>query len=378
MPVTDHKQQKLLCISGGYLPEIGGMQFSTDQTLSALHEQGVDVTLIVPDGAGTDEFDKTRPFHIIRYGKPGYLGDISRTFMVSRKYKTGKYDRVMIMGHRNEIAYGMLCLILGFKPIILAAGTRLPFPNVCYKKWIRNVLLKCAYKNCDSIIAISSATIEYIQGYCHGKAAQLVKIPRPIDESIWDMKTDHIKRKSHKEFTLVTVSRLEKEKNIQGCLRLVANIRPDIPGLRYLIIGDGDYKKELMHLADKLNVKDIVEFVGYLSPVEVAAKYKQCDLFIMLSERGDAESFGRVYIEAAASGLPSIAYKTSGVVETVVDGETGCLVESGNLEAAIDAVLELYRKADVLERLSQHAYRNFRTKYTKEIVGRKLKEVLSV
>ena len=73
--------------------------------------------------------------------RSGYLTEIKNLFLVNKFFKSGDYDEVMIMGHFGEVAYGVFKSFFAFSPIILAAGTRLPFENAKFKMAIRNGIL---------------------------------------------------------------------------------------------------------------------------------------------------------------------------------------------------------------------------------------------
>jgi glycosyltransferase involved in cell wall biosynthesis len=64
----------------------------------------------------------------------------------------------------------------------------------------------------------------------------------------------------------------------------------------------------------------------------------------VVSASTDPEAFGRVAVEAQAMGKPVVATRHGGSLETVLDGETGWLIEPGNarqLAAALDAALAM-------------------------------------
>jgi glycosyltransferase involved in cell wall biosynthesis len=85
-------------------------------------------------------------------------------------------------------------------------------------------------------------------------------------------------------------------------------------GKQLLIIGDGKEKKRLQKMA-----KANIEFLGRKDPDVLAEYYAGALAFISIGE----ESFGLTEVEAAASGVPVIAYKKGGVQETVKPGLTG-------------------------------------------------------
>ena len=66
------------------------------------------------------------------------------------------------------------------------------------------------------------------------------------------------------------------------------------------------------------------------------------------------------YLEAAASGLPSLGTRVGGVPEAVVDGVTGILVEPGNHEALVAALTRLLGDESYRSQLGQNAKSNCR------------------
>jgi glycosyltransferase involved in cell wall biosynthesis len=78
--------------------------------------------------------------------------------------------------------------------------------------------------------------------------------------------------------------------------------------------------------------------LGFLSRTELARLYASADLFVFPSA---TETCGLVALEAMASGLPVVAARAGGVVESVHHGLTGLLVEPGNAEAFAQGITQL-------------------------------------
>jgi glycosyltransferase involved in cell wall biosynthesis len=366
---------KILCITGGFLPSIGGMQFSTNQTLLGLSELGVDITLVCPHENGDVEFDKVNPYKIIRSGDGGYLTEIKNLFLVNKLYKNDNFDEVMIMGHFGEVVFGIFKNFFSFTPIILAAGTRLPFENDKYKMIIRNSILCRAYNGAKKIIAISDATINYIQDYCNTPVYRFKKIPRPIDDNIWQFK----EKVKHDSFTLVTFSRFEEQKNIQEVLEILSKVKQKGYKFKYILIGDGEYKNELLSLPEKLNLQDEIEFLGFKPQNEVANILLKCDLNILLSKanNGAGESFGRIYPEAGFIKVPSIGYRTSGTIEAIKDNYSGFLYNYGELDEIENKIIELLTNKDLLNKLSEQTYLFSKNTFAKSIVAKQIKDFIN-
>ncbi len=317
---------KILCITGSFLPSIGGMQFSTHQTLIGLHCLGLEITLVSPKYENDEQADKDIPYKIIRYKSPGYINGLKRFILLLNEYRKNKYDKVFILGYEPELSMSVFKLFTPFNPIVLAAGTRIQFPNK--RKWItfvRDKLLCITYTKACKIIVINDATKDSIISNCKIDEKKIIKIHRPIDDSIWKFK-EKIK---HDIFTVVSFSRFEKEKNIQGILEILYNVKKSNKKLKYLIIGDGEYEESLHKLVDELNLKDEVDFLGSMSQNEIVDVLHYCDLHILLSKRGEAETFGRVYAEAGFIKVPSIGFETSGTIEAIKDNYSGYMFDVG-------------------------------------------------
>jgi glycosyltransferase involved in cell wall biosynthesis len=77
------------------------------------------------------------------------------------------------------------------------------------------------------------------------------------------------------------------------------------------------------------------------------------DVFVLPSYR---EGFGSVIIEAAACGIPSIAYRIDGVIDAIVDGRTGLLVDKGHVQGLSDAMNRLGAKSSSRKTLGEAAH----------------------
>jgi len=117
---------------------------------------------------------------------------------------------------------------------------------------------------------------------------------------------------------LVTVARLEAEKNYPLLLDLCAGLGPN-----YVLIalGRGSLLASLTEQAKKLGMKERVIFTGLVSREEIWNYYRDADAFVLLSK---AEALGLVFWEAMYMNVPVIGSTADGIVETIgKDGERG-------------------------------------------------------
>lgn len=153
------------------------------------------------------------------------------------------------------------------------------------------------------------------------------------------------------DVAVCVVGRLTPWKGHRELLRAFSEVCKAQTNARLLVVGEvafweDDYEGELKGLAADLGIEGQVQWLGFRRDVpEVLAA---CDVFALASVD---EPFGRVYVEAMASGLPAIGTRSGGVPEIVLDGETGLLVPPGDVDALVKALLRLTGDADLRARL---------------------------
>ncbi|MBI2472928.1 glycosyltransferase family 4 protein [Candidatus Uhrbacteria bacterium] len=121
-----------------------------------------------------------------------------------------------------------------------------------------------------------------------------------------------------------------------------------------IIVGEGNLKQTYQDLAQQQGLSQRVLFAGNVSDDDLPAYYRLANIHVFPSTKR-AEAFGMVALEAAASGIPSIASDLPGVRTVVRDGDTGLLVPPGNVEELSKAISLLLEQVDLRERFGLSA-----------------------
>lgn len=103
--------------------------------------------------------------------------------------------------------------------------------------------------------------------------------------------------------------------------------------------------------ADAAGVGDHLRFLGVITDyIELGKIYRASDVhvFPVRSIPGDPEGFGMVAVEAAAHGLPTVAFAAGGVADAVAEGLSGHLIAPGDYPAFADAILRTLEKHEVM------------------------------
>ncbi|SOC49346.1 Glycosyltransferase involved in cell wall bisynthesis [Blastococcus aggregatus] len=139
------------------------------------------------------------------------------------------------------------------------------------------------------------------------------------------------------EPTITLVSRLVPHKRIDLLLGHLRTVAEAIPALRVDIVGDGPDGARLRSLVDELGMQATVAFHGRASD---DVRDELLSRAWLTTSTSQAEGWGSSVLEAAARGVPCLALRVPGVRDSVLDGETGWLVdEPGRLGAALTGAL---------------------------------------
>jgi teichuronic acid biosynthesis glycosyltransferase TuaC len=167
--------------------------------------------------------------------------------------------------------------------------------------------------------------------------------------------------------TLVTVAHLVARKRHADVLRALAVLTPRHPTLRYEIVGDGPERPALEALAERLGVRERVDFHGQLAPQEAVAQARECTLFVMPSTE---EAFGVAYVEAMAGGVPAIGCRGEpGPEEIAAAGDGLVLVPPGDIERLTQRIDELLSDSHRLHEARQRARATVASSFTWERCG---------
>lgn len=226
-----------------------------------------------------------------------------------------------------------------------------------------------ALRRMDKLIANSGATAALAKEI--GVAAERVQIVHPgVDLPAPDPQARARFRAAHRlgdAPVLLSVGRLTARK---GLREFVADVLPHIaavrPDVRLVIVGgephdalhaEAQTPASIRQAAETAGVLANVEFLGPRFGADLSDAYAGADIhvFPVRTIIGDPEGFGMVAVEAAAHGIPTVAYATGGVVDAIHEGVSGSLVEPGDAASFARAVIALLADPPPPSAMCKHA-----------------------
>src|SRR5262245_19417258 len=164
-------------------------------------------------------------------------------------------------------------------------------------------------------------------------------------------------------FTLISVARLARAKNLDTLLRAVAVARAAVPDLGLWIVGRGDQETALRQLCGRLDLGSVVRFCGERR--DVGNWLRAADVFVLSST---SEGLPISMLEAMAAGLPAIVTEVGALPELVALSGAGKTVPARSVDSFARAIVEFANRRHELAALGERASRCYRAHFTPEVM----------
>lgn len=339
-------------------PDIGGIQSYMFNLADELSRQGENVRVFADTTHADGSHDAGQRFTVRRFGgiKP-----------LRRRYKAWVLGRALQKQPGIVICDTWKSLeLLGethpqTRVLCLAHGMEFPVDAKPDKaRRVRQALAKA-----DRILANSRFTAERLRSYLPADKTVDVFLPgiaTPVVPSA-DNRRDVDVRIDARGPVLLTIGRLEPRKGQDKVIAALPQLLQAFPRLLYVVVGDGPDLPRLQQLVAALGLQAHVHFAGRATEAAKSAWFERSDLFVMTSraEGNSVEGFGLVYLEAGWFGVPSIAGKTGGAGDAVVDGETGLLCDGDDAAQVAQAINRLLHDESLRRRMGAAAQARVRS-----------------
>ncbi|MDO9405019.1 MAG: glycosyltransferase family 4 protein [Polaromonas sp.] len=334
---------KILFLSYTFAPKIGGIETNSDLLAKNFQALGHEVVLVTEVKAASPN-DELASYNIIRSPTPRKLFAL--------------YSWADIVFHNNpslNLAYPGIFIK---KPTVIAVRTWIRRNDT--KIGIRDLLKRLFIKLATNRIYISKAIAEDC-----GFSGEI--IGNPYNSGLY--KTN--KRFEARNKKLLFVGRLVDSKGVETLLQALPQIK-NLENNDVTIVGVGPEQKNYLALSRKLNLENIVDFVGAKSPEDLVNIYNDHRFHIIPSLW--AEPFGNVALEGIACGCVCIATENGGLKDAV--GECGILFENGSSIQLAEAVNKLMMNSKLTETILA-AGPSHLTSHLEQTVAKKYLEVLT-
>ncbi|CAH8295324.1 colanic acid/amylovoran biosynthesis glycosyltransferase [Mariniflexile fucanivorans] len=202
---------------------------------------------------------------------------------------------------------------------------------------------------------------------------QITVVPIGIDTRFFNPGSESKIRNTNELFKLVSVARLTPLKGQEFAIQALKILITKKYKVHLTLVGAGQDENRLKKIVKDLELNEYVSFLGKKSQSEIKIILSNHDLFLMTSTKdkdGRSEAFGVVSLEAQAMGLPIVGFNSGGVSETLIQDQTGYLVEDKNVEAFVNAIQTLYDDMALYKKMSANAIYAVQKKFNIKIMAK--------
>ncbi|MCC6839617.1 MAG: glycosyltransferase family 4 protein [Flavobacteriales bacterium] len=146
------------------------------------------------------------------------------------------------------------------------------------------------------------------------------------------------------------VAALAPHKDLFTFIRMAAVVHAQAPGVRFVLIGEGELRARLEAAAQQAGLGAVLQFTGFRKDVD--RLLPELDVMAMTSR---TEGLGTSILDAFAARVPVVATAAGGIPELITDGETGLLRPVGDDAALAQAVIAVLHDRALRDRLVQGA-----------------------
>ncbi len=328
-------------------PEAGGAEVNLQEVFKRLVKRGHQVTLLSSRYDQTfSEEEWVDEIRVIRKGNR-YTFNYTVPVVYRQEFKSAPID--IVVDDLNKIPF--------YTPLYIRRPLFVMVHHLHGKSIYGDTLLPAAlYVHCmERIIPLFYRGVPFI-AVSESTKAELVRMGlRSKDIEIIHNGVDHERytpdHSMRSESPLVVcVTRLKKYKGVHLLLRAMEIVKKEVPNVKLVVTGRGDYSAALRELSRRLKLDDSVEFTGFVTTDQKVELYRRAQIVVNPSAK---EGWGLTVIEANACGTPVIAAEVPGLRESVIHGETGFLYPHSDIRTLANSMIRLLRDKELRERLGK-------------------------
>ncbi len=217
---------------------------------------------------------------------------------------------------------------------------------------------RLAFGRAAAVTVNSSATERAVLDLTRPRRLERIPMGIDVDPVVNTAAVERLRREHRRGDgpLLALVGRVVAEKGIFDLLHAVDRLRADLPGVRAVVLGEGQDRVAAEARAADLSLGDHIAFVGWVDPTQVPAWLAAADVVVAPSRTapdGWAEAQGLSIVEAMAARRPVVASDSGGIGDAIEHEVTGLVVGEGHPDQLAEAVRRLHADPALATRLAE-------------------------
>ncbi len=250
-------------------------------------------------------------------------------------------------------------------------GIHFSFETHAWDLFVKFHYSKEKIKKADKIFTISHYNKRYLIDNLKCPAAKIIVKRVPFNDSY----CDQISEKQKKENLILSVCRLDPIKGLEYAIEAFKQVSQENNDLKYIIVGDGQLKDQLLKKVEELSLVNKIIFLGNVSNEEALDYVARSTLVLLpsvIAPNGDRDGIPTALIEAMYLKTPVIGSRISGIPELIDDGINGFLTEPGNVKQIAEKIKILLSDKLLRDRMGEEAREKVKKEFNLENSTNKL------
>lgn len=302
--------------------------------------------------------DENIILHNIEFARsPFSFSNIRAYKQLKSLIKNGKFDLI----HCHTPTVSMLTRLASKKArkkgsVVMYTCHGFHFHNAAPKKnWLMYYPIeKYLSRYCDYLVTINNEDFNRAKTF-HCKNVRYIPSVGVDINKIKKLKVDRQEKRKeigvpNDKILIISAGELIERKNHEVIIKALAKLKDK--NIFYAIAGKGPLKEYLINLADKCGVSENVLFLGFRT--DVFELYHVADISAFPSK---IEGLGLAGVEAMAAGIPLVSSNVHGILDYVIDGETGFAISPKDVDGFALAIKELAEDENLREQMKEKCLR---------------------
>lgn len=326
--------KRVLIFSTAYLPLIGGAELAVKELTDRLNDFDFDLITakINPKLKSEEQIGRVKVYRL------GWGSGFDKLILA---FYGATFAKKLHQQNRYDLTWGIMASFGGLAATSFKLKTKVPFLLTLQEGDNLNEVeskmaplwwkFKNIFTSADHVQCISNYLADWAKKM--GATAPISVIPNGVDlKTFYCNQCRQERLNDNDEKTIFTASRLVKKNAVDVIIEALANLPPNF---KLRIAGTGEEGGSLSALASHLKVGGRVQFLGNLTPTQVAQELGQADIFVRPSR---SEGLGNSFLEAMAAQVPVVATPVGGITDFLIDNKTGFLVPVDNAGALAEKI----------------------------------------
>lgn len=216
------------------------------------------------------------------------------------------------------------------------------------------------FKYCSAIIIVAKS-MEKVLIKLGCSSEKIIHSPAGASEDFYEIEPNY------NSFQLFAIGRFIEKKSPHLTILSFYHVLKKYPQSKLIFAGDGPLLNFCKDIVSTLKMENNVDFVGKISQDQQRKFLKESRIFVQhsrVASDGDSEGTPVAIVEASSAGLPVVSTLHAGIIDVIINNETGYLVNEGDVDSMTSKIIELLDSSELSKKMGIAGKLNIKNNFT--------------